>query len=1000
MAEDFEQLLAACLQAQADHGETGVEELLAQHSEHADRLRARLDQLGRLGLLGEPETLDRVGPFRLLGQIGAGGMGVVHRARAADGHEVALKLLAPSPDARTRERFQREAASVAALDHPGIVRVVAVGEAEGRPYLALELIRGATLADLLEVLRNDPPPFEQLHGSHLARAIEVVSGEPVSGELFERSWVEAMCRIALAVAEALAHAHQHGVIHRDVKPSNVLLSTDGSVRLFDFGLAHLVDAESLTRTGDFAGTPCYTSPEQIAGRRDLDGRTDVFGLGATLYELLCLRRPFDGEGAAAVFRAIQTREPTTPRRLNPEVPADLESLCLTALAKERRHRYPGAEELAEDLRRFLTFRPVVARSAGALRRLSRVARRHPGWATAAGLMLITLIALPIVLLWVNRTIRDERDRAEESARLSAAVVEYMVGLFQGAAEEELSARELLDEGVERLPFAIEEDLLARAALFEASGRAYALMGLPREAIPLFDRAFALVSRDRGYDAAERGDSLELLARAHVATGDGETAAALCRRRLAALDAQGDGGGLRAATVRRTLGRALQVAGDLAGARRELEDALARLQQLDPGEPTAAALVDLARLDLEEGRLELAWTRVDKALSKRKRLWSPSLTAMRETLLLAAEISAAQGEHDQARDLDRRVARLELSSTEVGEPPFSYLPPWRPEFDRHFQTGISALQGARWDDARSEFEACLALSPREPVCAYNIACALARADDLDGALASLQDAARWGFGDWAGRLEIARTDPEIASVRERDGWAVLVARMEADLARAHHYSATPGWIPAAPDEPLLVVLHADGSTKDAVVAGPWGTIARERGYALLAPSAVYAAGTPPEEGMYWTQDSVGFARDPRRHAQAARDALLWLEREHGPRTGPLILAGEDVGGAIAFDLALNAPGRVRGVVLRCAAPHPRSLGARARLAEAMGLALEVVLDEDLGALGAPPSEPIEVTRERWAAWLAESWRGPAQVTVAAPGQLDTALSFAIERILAR
>lgn len=1000
MADGFEELLAECLQVQIEKGPTGVEALLDKHPEEAERLRSRLAQLDRLGLLGEVEPTACLGPYRLLGQLGAGGMGVVHLARDAEGTEVALKLLPPSPDARTRERFGREAASIAALDHPGIVRVVDVGEAEGRPYLALELVRGATLAEVLAVVREDGQRGEELGGKDLARAVESAAGEPASGELFEGSWVEAMCRIGLAVAEALAHAHESGVVHRDVKPSNILLAVDGSVRLFDFGLAHLVDADSLTRTGDFAGTPSYTSPEQLSGLRDLDGRTDVFGLGATLYELLCLRRPFEGEGTAAVFRAIQTREPTALRSHNPEVPLPLESVCLTALAKERRHRYAGAAELAEDLRRFLSFRPVMARPIGPMRRLSRVVRRHPGWATAASLALVALVSLPIALFWVNRAIRAERDRAEESARLSAAVVEYMVGLFEGAAEEDLSARGLLDEGVERLPFALEDDLVARAALFEASGRAYSLLGLPEEAIPMFDRAFALVKRERGLEVAEGGDSLEGLARAHVSAGDGWTAAALCRRRLAALESKGESKGLRGAALTCVLGRALHVAGDPVGARAELEGGLDSLRRLDHEEGVAMALVDLARLDLEEGQLELAKRRAEEARALRMGLWSPSLASLREVLSLCAEAARAVGEMERARDLEQRAARLVRGSTEVGAPPFSYLPAWRTEYDRHFQAGISALQGERHGDARREFEACLELSPTEPVCAYNLACVASRAGDPGTSLEYLEQAIRWGFGSVERRLETARSDPDLVGLRELEEWPALLARMEADLERARSYAETPGWIPASASAPLLVVLHGEGSSKDEIVEGPWGRLARECGYALLAPSAIYATGPAPGEGMSWTYDLPGFARDPRRDAKPARDALGWLEEEHGPWTGPIVLAGEGVGGVLAFELCLRAPGRFAGAILRGAAPHPRSLGARARLAEAMELPLEVVVDGGCSLLGAPSGATPEETGRLWSRWLEGSWGGPVRVGSFPGPQLPAALRAAVDGVLAR
>lgn len=992
--EEFEELLASCLEAQAAGGAEALEVLLAQHPADALRLRERLAQLARLGLVGEDHP--RLGPYRVVGRLGAGGMGVVHRARDEDGAEVALKVLPPASDARSRERFEREIHAIASLDHPGIVRVVDVGEADARPYLALELVRGATLSDLLAELRADPPGFDALTGAHLAEALRTVSArrgdpvEPVAGA-FDRPWAEVVCRLVADVADALEHAHRAGVVHRDVKPSNVFVDAEGRARLFDFGLAHLVDADSLTRTGDFAGTPYYTSPEQLSGARDLDGRTDVFALGATLYELLCLRRPFEGEGAAAVFRAIQSSDPAPPRRVNPEVPGDLETVTLTTLAKERGQRYASAAALAEDLRRFLAFRPVLARPIGLARRLVRAARRSPGWAAAIGLLAVGLVALPAFLLWANSAIRTERDRAEDSARLSASVVEYLVGLFEGVAGEERTARELLDEGVERLP-AI-GDQRVRAALYEASGRAYALMGLPRQAIPLFDRAFQLAARELGSEDAEGGRPLELLARAHIAVENWAVAADICRVNLEALESPA-----RRAEVRVTLGHALLGAGDTASARLELEGALDVLRQRAADEPTAAALRLLARVDLATERPGPALEQAQEAWSILASLWSPSRQALGECLAVLQQAHAACGDDAAAARIGERAQRLGAPSVEVPPPPFALLPPVRDEYQDEFQAGISALQAERWYEAQAAFERCLALVPDEPVCAYNIACALSRAGDADAAFSWFERAADWGFGDVASRLRVAEEDPEVASLRARPEWSALDGRMRAGFERAATYASTPAYLAgASPDAPLLVVLHDDGATKASILEGPWGALARARGWALLAPSAVYAAGREPETGMAWTHNVVGFGRDPAPYVEPAREALLWVEREHGTPTGPVVVAGEGAGGWLAFVLATQLPGRVAGVVLRGSAPHPRSLGADARLAEALELGLHVVLDEGLAPYGVPEGSDLPVTLRRWEEWLRASWRGPLSVHDAA-GDVGGALDAALEELL--
>ena len=1001
-ADDFEELLARCLEAQADGGQPALEAELALHAQHAQRLRARVAQLARLGLMGE-EGAERLGPYRLLGRLGAGGMGVVHRARDADGREVALKVLPPSPDARTRERFQREASSIASLDHPHIVRVLDVGEAQGRPYLALELVRGATLAAVLERLRDEAPSFENLTGDDLARALRAASveqGDAIepSQAAFERTWVEVVCRLVADVADALAHGHAAGVVHRDVKPSNVLIDADGRALLFDFGLAHLVDADSLTRTGDFAGTPFYTSPEQLSGVRDLDGRTDVFGLGATLYELLSLRRPFEGESTAAVFRAIQTRDPIPLSRLNPEVPADLETVVATALTKEREGRYESATAMAQDLRRFLAFRPILARPIGPVRRLIRSARRYPGWAAAISLLLVGLIALPIFLLWANSAIRAERDRAEESARLSNSVVEYLVGLFEGVPGEERTARQLLDEGVERLPIAF-GDLRVRSALYEASGRAYALMGLHRQALPMFDRAFALAARELGIGDADQGDSLELLAQAHIALKNWEVAADLCRRNLEALS--GSENVARRAEVRLTLGQALAGAEDYEAARSELERAYEVLRRRAPGEPIALALQLLGQVDLATGRDQLARERLEAALAMRTQLWSPSFHSLSTNLAALSLAHSACGDPAAAARFLERASRLSAPSAVVDEPPFALVSATRRDYEERFQDGISRLQAQQWDEAREHFEACLELVPEEPVCAYNIACALARDGDEDGAFEWIARALDWGFGNATTRLRVAREDPEVDSLRARAAWKPLYEGMLASYDRAQDYARTPGYLPGKePSAALLVVLHDDGDTKDSILAGPWAQLARRRGWALLAPSAVYPGGHAPEDGMAWTHNVMGFSRNPGGYAEPAREALLWLEREHGTPTGPIVFAGEGAGGWVAFALAMQLPGRVSGVVLRGATPHPRSLGSEARLAEAMEVNLQIVLDGEVAPYGAPDAARLPETRDLWKAWISRSWRGPLEVQLVEGEDVALGLGQAVDRIKLR
>ena len=296
------------------------------------------------------------GQFELLGELGRGGMGVVLRARErASARLVALKLVLEVGEGVRRERFRREGELAARLDHVGIVRVHAAGEAGGVPWLAYELVEGAR-------------PLDQ-----------VLPGLPLRQ------------RVALLrdVARALAHAHARGVVHRDVKPQNVLVEPDGRPRLTDFGLAASTSQERLTRTGVLIGTPYYMAPEQIASARAAIGpHTDVWALGVMLYQALTGELPFQGDDLVGLARRICEEEPAPPRELDPGVPRSLQATCLRALAKDPARRHPDAGALAEDLERCLTGVRVL----GPARDWMRL-RWVPVVGLSLGLLLISGLAL-------------------------------------------------------------------------------------------------------------------------------------------------------------------------------------------------------------------------------------------------------------------------------------------------------------------------------------------------------------------------------------------------------------------------------------------------------------------------------------------------------------------------------------------------------------------------------------------------------------------------------
>jgi serine/threonine-protein kinase len=311
----------------------------------------------------EETGLPRIEGYDVEAVVGRGGMGIVYRARHRRlNRPVALKMILAGAYAspQDRARFQREAEAVAALRHPNVVQVYDSGEAGGRPYFTMEFVEGGTLA---EKLARTP-----------------LAARPAAD-------------LVAALAGAVHAAHASGVVHRDLKPANVLLTADGTPKVTDFGLARYVEGgPELTLSGTRVGTPSYMAPEQALGRsRAIGPATDVYALGAILYELLTGRPPFKGESAAETERQVIANDPVPPSRLNAGVPRDLETVCLKCLHRDPARRYPSAAALVDDLRRFLAGAPIAARPAGRRERLARWVRRHPA---AAGLLatLAVLIA--------------------------------------------------------------------------------------------------------------------------------------------------------------------------------------------------------------------------------------------------------------------------------------------------------------------------------------------------------------------------------------------------------------------------------------------------------------------------------------------------------------------------------------------------------------------------------------------------------------------------------
>ncbi len=343
-----------------------------------------------------------LGDYELLEEIARGGMGVVYRARQRRlGRTVAVKVLAAgefaAPDARGR--FRAEAEAVARLRHPGIVAIHDVGENEGTPWFSMDFVAGEDLGALVQ---DQPLPARQ--------AADYVR----------------------AIAEAVQHAHDHGVLHRDLKPSNILLDPDIGPRVTDFGIARCAGPGKFTRTGEVLGSPGYAAPEQaLAGTAD--ARTDVYGLGALLYHLLTARPPFQGPTLDAILLQLHDAEPLAPRRLNPAVPRNLETICLRCLRKEPAHRYSTAREVADDLARFLRGEPIYARPASIVERTFRWCRRRPAVAT----LLVALAAVATLAFWYIDAAKNRAESASVKFREANARLEDSLNRIELERAEDL-----------------------------------------------------------------------------------------------------------------------------------------------------------------------------------------------------------------------------------------------------------------------------------------------------------------------------------------------------------------------------------------------------------------------------------------------------------------------------------------------------------------------------------------------------------------------------------
>lgn len=472
----------------------------------------------------------RVGDYRVVREIGRGGMGVVYEAEERSlSRRVALKVLpfAAVLDQRQITRFRNEAQAAAGLHHANIVPVYAIGQERGVHFYAMQYIEGQSLGQAIAELRreaavpaspdattatNAAPPTPRPHGVATGSETGPTATATLGPNHRSEAFFHAAARLVADAADALHHAHELGVVHRDVKPSNLLIDQRGKVWVADFGLARMQTDLGVTATGDVVGTLRYMSPEQARGRADqVDGRTDVYALGATLYELLTLRHAHPGDNRRQLLDDLERVEPMRPRKINAVIPADLETIVVRAMEKDRESRYGSAGELRDDLRRYLAGQATIARPATLVERTSKWARRRQR-TVAVGVAVLALVSVVATVsgLLVNAArgraeaalVAAEAHRARSDRLLNQA--RHVLDRFGGELSDQLAAT----PNLEPIRVRALEDTLAYYKYFlsESEGdprwaasaaqtriRAAAVserLGDTREALSLYDEAAA------------------------------------------------------------------------------------------------------------------------------------------------------------------------------------------------------------------------------------------------------------------------------------------------------------------------------------------------------------------------------------------------------------------------------------------------------------------------------------------------------------------------------
>jgi tetratricopeptide (TPR) repeat protein len=639
---------------------------------------------GSVPLPPQPGLPERIGRYRILRQLGEGGMGTVFEAEQDSPRRVvALKVIRPgamSPVAL--RRFEHEQLILGRLQHPGIAQIYEAGVADGQPYFAMELVRGEGLVEHARTRK-----------------------------LSTRARLELMARIC----DAVEHAHQKGVIHRDLKPQNVVVDGAGQPKVLDFGVARVTDSDLQatsvhTALGTMVGSIAYMSPEQLdADQEQLDTRSDVYALGLMLWELLAGRRPFDfaGKQLPEVLRVLREEDVPSLTRVSRSFQGDVEQIVGKALSKEKARRYASAAEMAADLRRHLNDEPIVARAPSALYQMGKFARRHKLLMGSVAAVFVAVFAGAVASTFEAVRANRAEKLAEAEAAKARAVSAFLEGMLAAAGPyagkgASVTVRELLDESARGIAGSLKDQPEVEAAVRRTLGSAYRELGLYDEAATQIRASLALSRREgfRGEEAAgaaalasllsQKGDPAEAVAAGREAveiyrsipgTPPGQLADAWSGL-ASALYRSGDFAGALAANrehlaLRRALGRdvqlavalanvgfALQAVGDLEGALQHDREAIALFRETDPGNlQLGQTLTNLGRLLRTQGDLAGAEQALTESLEIQRRTLQPDHPDLAIGTMILGWVLTDAGKLDEAEARLREA--LELRRKKLG-----------------------------------------------------------------------------------------------------------------------------------------------------------------------------------------------------------------------------------------------------------------------------------------------------------------------------------------------